>query len=292
MRPLPESDEAADPRRRRVAHLTASPLRAFVLVLFAVFFSGPIVWLLLAPTKTGYELATRPAFAFGSFHTLAATWHQLDSFNDHVFRRWLENSLLYTLGATSLTIATALPAGYGLAIGRFRGRKLVLTVTMIAMLMPATALALPTFLELNALHLLGNALSIVLPFAFFPFAVYLVYLYYTTAVPDELLDSARIDGCGEWQTFRRVALPLARPVVALAFFFAFVADWTNFFLPYIVLGDSRQFPVQVGLDDMLLGAPRPMLALAAVIAAAPVALVFVLAQRTLVRGMLSGSIHG
>jgi multiple sugar transport system permease protein len=163
---------------------------------------------------------------------------------------------------------------------------------MIAMLMPATALALPTFLELNALHLLGNALSIVLPFAFFPFAVYLVYLYYTTAVPDELLDSARIDGCGEWQTFRRVALPLARPVVALAFFFAFVADWTNFFLPYIVLGDSRQFPVQVGLDDMLLGAPRPMLALAAVIAAAPVALVFVLAQRTLVRGMLSGSIHG
>jgi multiple sugar transport system permease protein len=267
-------------------------LRLLVLLLFAAFFAGPIVWLILAPTKTGYELATRSPFAFGSFHTLAATWHELDSFNDHVYRRWLENSLLYSFGATGLTLATALPAGYGLAIGHFRGRKLVLTATMVAMLMPATALALPTFLELNALHLLGTMLSVVLPFAFFPFAVYLAYLYYSASIPAELFDAARIDGCGEWEVFRRVALPLGKPVVALVVFFAFVADWTNFFLPYIVLGDSRQFPVQVGLDDMLLGAPRPMLALAALIAAVPVAVVFVLVQRALVRGPAAGAMIG
>jgi multiple sugar transport system permease protein len=263
-----------------------------VLLVFAAFFAGPMVWLLLAPTKTGYELATGSPFAFGSFDTVAATWHELDAFNDHVYRRWLENSLIYSFGATGLTLATALPAGYGLSIGQFRGRKLILSLTMIAMLMPATALALPTFLELNALHLLGNPLSVVLPFAFFPFAVYLAYLYYSTSMPAGLLDAARIDGCSEWQVFRRVALPLAKPVLALVFFFAFVADWTNFFLPYIVLGDSRQFPVQVGLNDILLGAPRPMLALAAVIAAAPVAVVFVLVQRALVRGLLAGATAG
>jgi len=267
-------------------------LRALVLLGFAAFFAGPILWLILAPTKTGYELSTRSPFAFGSFRTVAATWHELDSFNDHIYRRWLENSLLYSFGATALTLATALPAGYGLAIGRFRGRKLVLTATMIAMLMPATALALPTFLELNALHLLGSMLSVVLPFAFFPFAVFLAYLYYSASIPAELFDAARIDGCGEWQVFRRVALPLGKPVVALVVFFAFVADWTNFFLPYIVLGDSRQFPVQVGLDDMLLGAPRPMLALAALIAAVPVAVVFVLVQRSVVRGAAAGGITG
>ena len=278
--------------RRQLPGRAATVLRVFVLTVFVVFFAGPIVWLLLAPTKTGYELATRSAFAFGNLHTVAATWHQLDSFNDHVYRRWVENSLIYSFGATGLTLVTALPAGYGLAIGRFRGRKLVLAVTMVAMLMPATALALPTFLELNSLHLLGNMLSVVLPFAFFPFGVYLVYLYYSTSMPAELLDAARIDGCGEWQVFRRVALPLAKPVVGLVFFFAFVADWTNFFLPYIVLGDSRQFPVQVGLNDMLLGAPRPMLALAALIAAVPVALVFLLVQRTLLRGLFSGATAG
>jgi multiple sugar transport system permease protein len=269
-----------------------SAARALVLLVFAAFFAGPIVWLLLAPTKTGYELATRPAFAFGDFHTLAATWHQLDSFNDHVYRRWLENSMIYSFAATGLTLVTAIPAGYGLAIGRFRGRNLVLTVTTVAMLMPATALALPTFLELNAVHLLGSMLSVVLPFAFFPFGVFLAYLYYATALPAGLLDAARIDGCSEWQVFRRVALPLARPVVALVFFFAFVADWTNFFLPYIVLDDSRQFPVQVGINDMLLGAPQPMLALAGLIAAIPVAVVFILAQRTIVRDLITGAVAG
>lgn len=263
-----------------------------MLLVFAVFFAGPIVWLLLAPTKTGYDLATRPPFAFGDFHTLAATWHQLDSFNDHAYRRWLENSMVYSFGATGLTLLTAVPAGYGLAIGRFRGRNLVLTATTIAMLMPATALALPTFLELNALHLLGSMFSVLLPFAFFPFGVFLAYLYYATALPSGLLDAARIDGCGEWQVFRRVALPLARPLLGLVFLLAFVADWTNFFLPYIVLDDSREFPVQVGINDMLLGGPQPVLALAGLIAAVPIGVVFILAQRTIVRGLIAGAVPG
>ena len=101
---------------------------------------------------------------------------------------------------------------------------------------------LPIFLELNALHLIGSVLSVILPFSFFPFGVYLAYIYYSTAIPPDLLDAARIDGCGEWQTFRHVALPLAKPVVALVFFFSFVADWNNFFLPYTVLADSNAVP--------------------------------------------------
>src|SRR5436305_1166809 len=83
---------------------------------------------------------------------------------------------------------------------------------------------------LNALHLLGSALTVILPFAFFPFGVYLAYLYYATALPPALLDAARVDGCGEWATFRRIALPLARPLVALVVFFSFATDWTSFVL--------------------------------------------------------------
>src|SRR6185369_15976375 len=96
---------------------------------------------------------------------------------------------------------------YGLAFGTFPGHRVMLTLTLIMMIMPAAALVLPIFLELNALHLIGNALSVILPFAFFPFGVYLAYIYYVTAVPRDLLDAARADGCGEWLTFRRVALP-------------------------------------------------------------------------------------
>jgi multiple sugar transport system permease protein len=267
-------------------------LRMLLLLSVAVFFVGPLLWLLLAPTKTDYQLATGWPFAFGSFENVARTWRQLDGFGDHLFRRWMENSLVYSLSATALVLLTAIPAGYGLAFGRFRGRRLILGTTIVVMTMPVTALVLPTFLELSAFHLLGSALTVVLPFAFFPFGVFLVYLYYATALPAELLDAARVDGCTEWAVFRRIALPLARPIVALVFFFSFAADWTNFFLPYVVLPDSSQYPVEVGLTDMFGGGSTPLLALAALIATVPLAVVYVVSHRAIVRGLVSGSATG
>jgi multiple sugar transport system permease protein len=281
-------------------------LRLVVLATFAVFFVVPVLWLILAPTKSDHALVTDGPLSFGSFHQVSLAWKHLDAFSDHIYRTWITNSLLYAFSATAIVLATAIPAGYGLAFGTFPGRRLVLTLTLVVMIMPAAALVLPIFLELNSLHLIGNALSVILPFAFFPFGVYLAYIYYVTAVPRDLLDAARADGCGEWLTFRRVALPLAKPVVALVFFFSFVADWNNFFLPYAVIADSSQYPIQVGLSDLLSSTPsfnpaqggggqqvnifRPELALATLLAVIPVAIVFLLSQRALVRGLVGGAV--
>jgi multiple sugar transport system permease protein len=222
--------------------IAARGLRLVLLAAFAVFFAAPVLWLILAPTKSDGALVTSGPFSFGSFHQLALAWDHLDAFSDHIYRTWIGNSLLYAFSATAIVLATAIPAGYGLALGNFPGRRVVLTLTLVVMIMPASALVLPIFLELNSLHLIGSVFSVILPFSFFPFGVYLAYIYYATAVPRDLLDAARVDGAGEWQTFRRVALPLAKPIVALVFFFSFVADWNNFFLPYAVLADSSQYP--------------------------------------------------
>lgn len=286
--------------------LAARGLRFVILAAFAVFFVVPLGWLILAPTKSDEALVSRAPLAFGSFHQLALAWQHLDAFSDHLYRMWIGNSLLYAVSATAIVLVTGIPAGYGLAFGRFPGRRLVLTLTLVVMIMPAAALVLPIFLELNSVHLIGNVLSVILPFAFYPFGVYLAYIYYATAVPRELLDAARIDGCGEWSTFRHIALPLAKPVVALVLFFSFVADWNNFFLPYTVLADSTQYPMQVGLSDLLSSTPsfnpavggggqqvnifRPELALATLLAVVPVAVVFMLSQRALVRGMVGGGV--
>jgi multiple sugar transport system permease protein len=283
-------------------------LRLVILAAFAVFFFVPLVWLLLAMTKGNEALVTSPWYSFGSFHQIALAWKHLDAFEGHIFRTWIGNSLLYAFSATAIVLATAIPAGYGLAHGRFPGRRVVLMVTLIVMIMPAAALVLPIFLELNALHLLGGVMSVILPFSFFPFGVYLAYIYYATAIPPDLLDAARIDGCNEWQTYRRVALPLAKPIVALVFFFSFVADWNNFFLPDVVLANSSQYPIQVGLVELLSSTPafnpavggggqtvdifRPELALATVLAVIPVAIVFLLSQRALVRGLVGGAVKG
>jgi multiple sugar transport system permease protein len=107
----------------------------------------------------------------------------------------------------------------------------LLSITLIVMIMPASALVLPLFLEMNLLHLSNSAWSVVLPFGFFPFGVYLSYIFFSSTIAKELLAAARVDGCNEWGVFRHVALPLARPIVALVGFFEFVSDWTNFSSP-------------------------------------------------------------
>ena len=283
-------------------------LRLVILTVFAVFFIAPVLWLILAPTKSDNALVTSSPFSFGSFHNVALAWRHLNGFSDHIYLRWLGNTLYYALSATAITLVISVPAGYGLALGRFPGRKLILSLTLIAMIIPAAALVLPIFLELNSLHLIGRTASVILPFAFFPFGVYLSYIYYLTALPPGLLDAARVDGCGELQTFLRVALPLAKPIVALVFFFSFVADWNNFFLPYVVLADSNQYPITVGLSNLLSSTPsfnpavggggqsvnifKPELALATLIAIIPVAVVFVFSQRALVRGLVGGGVKG
>ena len=280
--------------------------RAVILVVFAIFFIAPVLWLILAPTKSDHALITSSPFSFGSFHNVAQAWNHLDAYSDHLYRRWIANTLIYSLSATAITLAISVPAGYGLALGKFPGRRVILTLTLVVMIMPAAALVLPIFLELNALHLIGSVLSVILPFSFFPFGVYLAYIYYATSIPSELLDAARVDGCGEWLTFRRVALPLAKPVVALVFFFSFVSNWNNFFLPYVVLADSNQYPITVGLSNLLASTPsfnpavggggqsvnifKPELALATLLAVIPVAIVFLVSQRALVRGTLGGAV--
>jgi multiple sugar transport system permease protein len=287
----------------RIAGLSA---RIVVLTIFAVFFVAPVLWLVLAPTKSDQALISSSPFAFGNFHHIALAWKHLDAFSSHVYRRWILNTLFYSLSATAITLVVSVPAGFGLAVGRFPGRKLILSLTLIVMIVPNAALVLPIFLELNTFHLIGSVLSVILPFAFFPFGVYLSYIYYATSLPGDLLDAARVDGCGELQTFLRVALPLAKPVVALVFFFSFVADWNNFFLPYVVLANSNQYPITVGLWDLLSATPsfnpsvggggqsvqifKPELALATLLAVIPVAIVFLFSQRALVRGMLGGAV--
>jgi multiple sugar transport system permease protein len=281
-------------------------LRTAILVVFAIFFIAPVVWLVLAPTKSDQALITSSPFSFGDFHHVGLAWKHLNAYSDHIYRRWIANTLYYALSATAITLAVSVPAGYGLAVGRFPGRKLILSLTLIVMIVPGAALVLPIFLELNSMHLIGRSLSVILPFAFFPFGVYLAYIYYATSLPPSLLDAARVDGAGELQTFLRVALPLAKPVVALVFFFSFVADWNNFFLPYVVLADSNQYPITVGLSDLLASTPsfnpavggggqslkifKPELALATLIAVVPVAVVFLFSQRALVRGLVGGAV--
>ncbi|HEX5404440.1 MAG TPA: carbohydrate ABC transporter permease [Pseudonocardiaceae bacterium] len=269
-----------------------------------VFFVLPVLWLLLAATKTDDQLVHSNPLSIGSWHALRTNWNALTGFGNDAIFLWLRNSAVYSFVALGITLCVAVPAGYALAMTEFRGRRTLLIATLVVMLMPNATLVVPLFLEVNAVGLIGSMWSIILPYACYPFGVYLTYIYFNTALPRELIAAAKLDGCSEFGVFRHIALPLAAPVVALVGFFSFVANWTNYFLPYVLLPGSDQFPVQVGLGTLLDNVPqfnptvgdlavqRPELALATLLAIIPVLIVFLFSQRFLVAGMLAGATKG
>ena len=290
-------------RRRTPPQVFGRVVWLIVIAAFFVFFALPILWLLLAPTKTDAQLVSGSPLSLGSFTGLRLAWDHVSAFEGGIIFTWLRNSAFYSFGALAITLVTAIPAGYGLALTEFIGRKVLLTITLIVMLMPSAALVLPLFLEMNAVHELGSVWSVILPFSLFPFGVYLVYIYFASSIPKDMLAAARLDGCSEYQVFRHVALPLAKPVVALVAFFSFVGNWNNFFLPLVMLPSDQSAPIQVGLNNLLSSTPafnpvaggadldfnRPELALTILLAIAPILLVFLFSQRALVSGMLAGA---
>jgi multiple sugar transport system permease protein len=271
-----------------------------ILIVFVLFFVVPLIWLVLAPTKTDRQLLLEAPFAFGDLDTLLANWNALVTFQKGLIWTWIGNSAFYCVAALGITLIISIPAGYAMALTEFPGRKALLAATLIVMLVPSTALVLPIFLELSAVRLIGNPLAAILPFSFFPFGVYLTYIYFSTAVSRDLLDAARMDGANEFQVFWKIAMPLATPVIALVGFFNFTGNWNNYFLPYVTL-PGRKAPIQVGLAELLSNVPAfnptnaasttislSALALATLLAIAPVLIVFLFAQRYLVSGMTAG----
>lgn len=292
---------STDRRRANLRGWSGQAVAGVVLTLFVFFFAIPIVWLLLSVTKSAKELTVSNPFSVGSWHDFVSNWNQLFDFQDGAVTTWIANSAVYAVGALVITLIVSIPAGYALALTEFKLRRALLVLTLVVMLIPSTALVLPIFLELNGIGLIGSPLSVILPMSFFPFGVYLTYIYFSTSIPRDLLAAARIDGCTEIQVFTRIALPLGAPIVALVAFFSFVQNWNNFFLPFVMLPSSDGYPVQVGLTSLLAATPAfnpssagsdsvqlPTLALATIVSILPVLIVFLFSQRFLVAGMTAG----
>jgi multiple sugar transport system permease protein len=293
--------QATAVRSGRPGRAGSRTLVTALLVVALLFFLVPILWLLLASTKSPQALVRQSPFSFGSLADLRTNFDHLMSFQSGAVKIWMRNSVVYAVGSLAITVVVSIPAGFALAKMQFPLRRLLLVTTLVVMLMPTAALVLPTFLELNWAHLINTPLSVILPFSFFPFGVYLGYIYFSTTISSDLLAAAKLDGCGDFKAFWHIALPLATPIIALVGFFSFVNNWNNFFLPYVMLPGSNQFPMQVGLTQMLASTPTfnpvvgasaevqpPELVLATLVSVAPVLVVFLFSQRFLVAGLTAG----
>ena len=274
------------------------------LVLFAIVSIIPMIWLLLAPSKEDAEITTRHPLAFGSFGNYIKAWNNLQFFDNGVMLQWVINSIWYTAAIVIIATVTASMAGFVLSASRIRFKRAFLISTLITMLVPPMALVVPVFILMDKISLMDKPLAVILVSSLYPFGVFLSYIYYSTTIPKELYESARLDGCNDFRLFSKIALPLSWPLISLLAFFAFIGNWANYFLPYILLPSSENYTLPIGLGFLFYSTPainpgvgatsvpiyKPEIALAGVLIALPIMIVFLISQKRLVRGMLAGSI--
>jgi multiple sugar transport system permease protein len=274
------------------------------LIFFAVVSLIPMTWLVLAPSKEDADITNRHPLAFGSFGNYLKAWDNLQFFDNGVMFTWVVNSVWYTAAIVIIATISASMAGFVLSASQIRFKRAFLISTLITMLVPPMALVVPIFILMDQISLMDNPWAVILVSSLYPFGAFLSYIYYSTTIPKELYESARLDGCNDFRLFTKIALPLSWPLISLLAFFAFIGNWANYFLPYILLPSSENFTLPIGLGFLFYSTPainpavgatsvpigKPEIALAGVLIALPIMIVFLFSQKRLVRGMLSGSI--
>ena len=240
----PEVDLTVSKKRRR-----GSVVLTLLTALIGVYSLLPLVWLLINATKTQDGLFTSFGLWFDDGHF--ALWdnlHDTLTYDDGIFLRWLGNTLLYVVaGAGGATLLATL-GGYGLAKFQFPGRRAVFAIVLGAIAVPGTALAVPTFLMFSKMGLTNTPWAVIVPSLITPFGLYLMWTFAAEAIPDEMIEAARVDGASELRTFAQICLPLLAPGIVTVLLFTMVATWNNYFLPLIMLKNPDWYPLTLGLN--------------------------------------------
>jgi multiple sugar transport system permease protein len=286
-------------------------VRLAVIAILAVCFVTPMLWMVTAMTKTNQQLLELPPLAIGSIAYIGVAWQHLMAFINGVLLNWIYNSIYYVLLGLALSISVAVPAGFALAVIRFRGRRLLLWVTLLTMLVPADALVLPMYLELFYLRMINTPWALIVPAASFPMGVYLTFQYFKAHLPRDIVAAARIDGCSDWQLFRHIGLPLARNIIGVLAFTNFATLWSNFFAANLFIDSAKYKTLPAGIslivsqcgavlpmparciaiDGVLTPMGRAEVALLGFISTFPVLVIYLLAQRMIIRGATAGAIR-
>ncbi|ALO12964.1 MULTISPECIES: carbohydrate ABC transporter permease [Streptomyces] len=248
----------------------------------------PFYWLAVGATHSSQDIFDSPPPLLPGGH-LGKNLATLQETAD--FGRVVLNSLGIASVYTLLAGAVCTLAGYGFATYRFRGREALFGLLMLGLVVPAQITLVPLFKMMAELHWLNTYQAVIAPNLALPFGIFLMRQS-MAALPKELLDSGRMDGCGEFRLFLRVALPPLRPALAALALFLFLYQWNDFIWPLIVLRDDSTFTIPValaslqGLDETDYGAILAGTAIAAV----PMAIVFLALQRHFVSGLLAGAV--
>ncbi|MCP2636183.1 carbohydrate ABC transporter permease [Microbacterium sp. HD4P20] len=299
-----EASVATDPQpRRRTTFVNGDRVSrgwmvvvTIVMTIAAAYFLIPVLWLVIASTKTTGDLFSTPGFAFADFN-LFENLAALSTYDDGIFWRWSLNSIIYSVIGSALTTLVCALTGYALAVYRFRGRKVLISVILASLLVPGTVIAQPTYVLLVGLGLDNTYAGLLLPALVYPFGVLLCFIYAQSAVPLELVEAARLDGAGELRIFGSLGLRLMGTGLVTVLLFAFLGSWNSYILPLLVLTDQELMPLTVGLTgwsqaSITIPGLQILTVVGSLVSIIPIAIVFVSLQRFWRSGLTAGSVRG
>lgn len=256
-------------------------------ILLAFLFVVPFFWIVVSSFKSGTELFAWPPTMLPKNPTLA---NYFDALNKGNFARYFANSLYVSTISTIITLWINAMAGYALAKFSFKGDKIIFYSFIATLMVPLQVIMVPIFLVVRTLGLYNSLWGIIIPPAATPTGVFLVRQYMIT-IPDEIIESARIDGASEWRIFWIVMMPLAKPVLTALTIFSFMWRWNDFLWPFIVISNERNYTIQVAIANFVgqFYVDWNSLLAMSVLAMIPVLIIFVVFQRHFMKGIaLSG----
>ncbi len=285
----------SDPPAVRQAHHRAKIIPTIVLLIGAFYCLVPIAWIVIAATKSQSDLFS--TFTFQPGDGLVDNLRDLFTYNDGLYGQWALNSLLYAgVGALLCTLISA-AAGYAFSRYSFPGRNALFYMILAGVLVPGMTLAIPQYLIMSELDMVGSYWSVLLPGLISPFAIYLARIYADASIPASFIESARIDGASEYRIFTTIGMPMMLPGMVTIFMLQFVSNWNNFLLPFIMLSDESKYPINLGLYTVLSkGSSQPSLYSVAITGTAvsiiPLIALLLFLQRFWRLDMISGGLRG
>jgi multiple sugar transport system permease protein len=277
----------AEVRRRRFLMGVA---QHSLLIAAAAAFILPVVFVFLTSLMTDHQaLSTKlwpSPFDWSNYR---------DVFSKSPLWRWTFNSFVYSSLATLGLLVSSIPVAYAFSRLRWRGRDTVFLIVLVALMLPPQVTVVPLYVMWAKLHLVGTLWPLIIPNAFGDaFAIFLLRQFFLT-IPEEYIDAARVDGCGELRILTTVVCRLAKPAIAAVALFSILYTWNDFFLPLLYVGENPdRWTASIGLAQFrnLHQVQWPLTMAATLLVMAPVIFLFFLAQRAFVEGVTVTGVKG
>lgn len=263
------------------------------LLLFALLMF-PLYWMVVTSLKTEIEIFKVPPTLVPQVLNTDSYFAQLKHGDFNMFQSF-KNSFVISSCVMLISLVLAIPASYGIARYRFKGKRLFILSFLVTQMLPVSVLLTPMFILFKSVHLLNKQLSAILSDATIgiPFSV-LILIGYFASMPKELEDASRIDGCNRFSAFLLVFLPIATPGVIVCIVFSFLYGWGDLAYGMTFLQDQAMRPITAGIFNFMgqYGTKWSYLTAFAVVTILPVAVIFIFMQKYIISGLTSGAVKG